>query len=502
MNFNVSIWTKDNFPIVEIKDFYFEEGKINFLFGESGIGKSLISKAIYGILNPFDLNIYINNKSYFQYLNTAYVSEIRKNGFFVFQETSTHLNPTLKISEQLEEGDLSEFSSQFLDDFKYLFYGKKEEFISFLSHSYPKPHRPSGGEKQRILASMAIKKMQLLIEKNSYSNLNLFVFDEPSGNLDDKYRDLLFDLIVKKYLKGNFTILFITHDYSLIGKIYSQYENLLTRAKFLELRKEESGLSLVEFNSRNYLDWLKSFPEGYLNQNKTDFELLKIYPDLQIFGRKLSIVKDKEKFEKKDLTINKGQIVYLKAESGMGKTSLAKAICGLIKPDKIKARIWGTTIDENTKFEFYRDRLWGKKIAMCFQHSDEALNLNDLTYQAFEPFIKNKTYLEKTDLIEKNLFKAFDYETTKIIFKRKIKHLSGGQKQKINLLRSFLSPAEIIILDEPISGMDFESVKKTFDIIKNELQNRGILLISHNEEIFSKAVGSENIFYLVENEQD
>lgn len=499
-NFKITIWTKDAYQLVDIANFWYEPGKINFLFGESGIGKSLISKAIFGLANPFELDIYINDQNYFKYLHSDYCQEIRKNGFFVFQETSTHLNPTLQIREQLEEGDLREFSSLFLEDFKELFSGKNQEFINSLFSCYPKPYRPSGGEKQRALAAMALKKMQLLIERQEYDEQNLFVFDEPSGNLDDKYRDILFDLIVRKFLKGRFTILFITHDYSLISRVYSRYSNMLQCFKFLELQKND-GLKLIEFNSKNYLDWLNSIPEGALNSKKTNYEIIRIEPDLKIFGRELTIVKDRTKKEKIPLTISKGEIAYLKAESGMGKTSLAKSICGLVKPDKIKFYIWGMPVDENKNIKFFRDKIWGKKIAMCFQHADEALNLNDKAYQSFEPFVKDKKYFERKEIIRQALLKAFDYETMKEIFDRKIKHLSGGQKQKINLLRTFFSKADLIILDEPISGMDFESVKKTFYIMLQELEERGILLISHNEEIFTRAVGRENIYYLVEKEK-
>ena len=81
--------------------------KITFLFGESGIGKSIISKAIYGLLDPQELDVVVNEMDYETYLNTRHAVEMKQYGFFVFQEPSSHLNPLMTLSEQLREGSLA-----------------------------------------------------------------------------------------------------------------------------------------------------------------------------------------------------------------------------------------------------------------------------------------------------------------------------------------------------------------------------------------------------------
>ena len=50
--------------LVDINQFEILENRINFLFGESGIGKTMIARAIYGLLNPDELEIKINHQSY------------------------------------------------------------------------------------------------------------------------------------------------------------------------------------------------------------------------------------------------------------------------------------------------------------------------------------------------------------------------------------------------------------------------------------------------------
>ena len=106
-NFNIDI-CKNGKAIVNIDKYRFSEGKITFLFGESGIGKTLANKAIFGLLDDSLLDVKINGLNYSAFKNHDICKSFRKNGFFVFQEPSSHLNPLLKISEQLAEGDISE----------------------------------------------------------------------------------------------------------------------------------------------------------------------------------------------------------------------------------------------------------------------------------------------------------------------------------------------------------------------------------------------------------
>ena len=48
---------------------------------------------------------------------------------------------------------------------------------------------------------------------------------------------------------------------------------------------------------------------------------------------------------------------------------------------------------------------------------------------------------------------------------QKIRHLSGGQKQRLNIMRTFFLDTDILILDEPLNGLDFKSMVKIIEII-------------------------------------
>jgi len=80
---------------------------------------------------------------------------------------------------------------------------------------------------------------------------------------------------------------------------------------------------------------------------------------------------------------------------------------------------------------------------------------------------------------------------------KKVKQLSGGQKQRLNLVRGMCLDTTLLILDEPLNGLDFESAGKVIQMVqRKQEQGKAILLISHNEDIFDRIVPKDDIYYL------
>jgi ABC-type multidrug transport system ATPase subunit len=80
---------------------------------------------------------------------------------------------------------------------------------------------------------------------------------------------------------------------------------------------------------------------------------------------------------------------------------------------------------------------------------------------------------------------------------KKVAHLSGGQKQRLNLMRSLCLGVSLLILDEPLNGLDFVSVKKVLALLEHKRREGcSFLIISHNEEIFDLFIPQKKVFYL------
>jgi peptide/nickel transport system ATP-binding protein len=480
--------------LVSVDAFPVAQNQITFLFGESGIGKSIISKAVYGLLDPGDLEGEIDGRSYAAYQESAAAKELRQNSFFVFQEPSSHLNNLLKISEQLAEGSLGRATTE-KEILHHLWQTTDDQMLRKIIGIYPKPYRPSGGEKQRILLTMAFKKIEVWQNSAPEGSPSFFVFDEPTGSLDNHYRNLFLGLLLDKYRRRPFTAVLITHDYSIISEIYQQHKDLLPRVHFQELSRQTGSRVVVNnFMADEYLSWLKD-TRGRRIEAGTGEPVLSVKSAFRIFNRQCGIYRDQAHIVLRDLVIRPGEMAYLKAPSGMGKTTLAKIVMGLYPPEQASFTLAGTEFTERTSLAVWQKKIWGKKATMVFQHADEALDLQATVAEIFaglplQPILAG-------DRLKARLQELFEGEITPAFMNKKAGLLSGGQKQRLNLLRALALGTDLLILDEPLNALDFGSIKKVLALLDEKCrQGTAILMISHNEEIMESLVGPEQVFYL------
>ncbi len=477
--------------LVAIDRFEVPQNRITLLLGESGIGKSLMAKAVYGLLDSDELNVSIDGRPYHEYKSDNETIRLQQQSFFVFQEPSTHLHPLLTLREQLNEGSLGDAPNE--QEILETLWRDASTDVRHLLDVYPKPHRPSGGEKQRILLAMAFKKIDMLQQNVSVRERPFFVFDEPTGSLDNVYRDLFIDMLLKRFRTKPFTCLLITHDYSMIGKLNESHADLMDRISFKEVHLRNGHLVLDDFAPKLYLDWLRDQKPSE-DAKPSQGVVLSISSGAVIFGRRLIITREKQGAETYPLELHKGEIVYLKAASGVGKTTLVKLVIGLLKAKHFEARLDSITLSAKTPPSLWHHKLWGKRMTMVFQHADEALNAESTVAGVFAglPTLHNT---DPANLL-KLMGELFD-EPEKAFLTKKVKHLSGGQKQRLNLLRGFALDTDVLILDEPLNGLDFESAGRVIAMLQRKQRaGKGILLISHNEEIFDRIVHPRNIYYL------
>jgi len=480
--------------IVSTDDFSVHENEIAFLFGESGIGKSMLSKAVYGLLDPDELRIEINGAPYYRHLFEERTRRIQQSSFFVFQEPSSHLDPLMKISEQLAEGSLrlAPNRREILD---YLWQSADRRAIDGILEVYPKPYRPSGGEKQRLLLAMAFEKIELLLQSADRDQPTNFVFDEPTGSLDDNYRNLFLRLLFDKYRQRPFTVSIITHDYSIISEILRSHADIKGRVHFKELgRTGEGTVSLRDFSADAYVQWLAGERRKAHRAAAAD-TVLDVDPRMRVFGRDFSICKDSNRALPANLIIRKGDMAYLKAPSGTGKTTMAKIIMGLFAPERFSMTLSAEKVTERTPPERWRKKIWGKTAGMVFQHADEALDLQARVRECFAGLpLRRRPTLE---WLRAQLQTLFSGEISPAFMEKKAAYLSGGQKQRLNLLRTLALNTDLIVLDEPLNGLDFSSVQKVLSILEEKRkQGSALLMISHNEEIFDAIADRESVYYL------
>mgnify|MGYP003381997072 CR=1 FL=1 len=494
LQFDIQI-AADGKLLVDCADFTIPRNRVTFLFGESGIGKSLISRAVYGLLDPSELTAAINGMPYSDYLRCREVREIREHGFFVFQEPSSHLNPLMTLNDQMHEGSLSR-SSPGQEALHRLWEGSAGSDLQEILSVYPKPYRPSGGEKQRILLAMALEKIGMLPPAGAQGPETLFVFDEPSGSLDNRFRDIFLTQLFGSYRRRPFTGLVITHDYSMISRIASEDPVLKEHVVFRELAREDGRIVMRDFDPARYTGWVRELERGHggVAHGADHAPVLSVDHTLEVFGRRLTISPDRDGARRTHLTLHAGTLLYLKAPSGTGKTTLVKRVMGLIGEGEIHASIKDLRIDGKTPRSFWQHKIWGRKMTMVFQHADEALNQQSTMRESFLGLPTRRPLTP--DAIVALAGELFEESEIRELLPKKVRFLSGGQKQRLNLLRGLVLDTDILILDEPLNGLDFESCTRVVRILQQKMAaGMAILVISHNEEIFD-ALAGHRICYL------
>jgi len=173
-----------------------------------------------------------------------------------------------------------------------------------------------------------------------------------------------------------------------------------------------------------------------------------------------------------DLKIERGELFGLLGPNGAGKTTLLKILSTLLLPTSGKAYVAGFDVEN----EFHEVR---RRINMV--SGGEISGYGLLTVKEnlwmFSQFygIKTKIALERID----QLLELFNLAEKK---NEKVRTLSTGQRQKMNVIRGFVTDPEIIFLDEPTLGLDVNASKVIRDYIVDWVsdgKSRTVLLTTH-----------------------
>ena len=188
-------------------------------------------------------------------------------------------------------------------------------------------------------------------------------------------------------------------------------------------------------------------------------------------SKKLHVLKDI------NLQIDKGSIITIKGPSGSGKSTLLSIIGTLDNADSGELLINGISIQENTNI----DKLRNKSIGFVFQFHNLISELT-LEENVSLPKMIAKEQLGKKELIE--LFEYFDLKDRMNSFPN---DLSGGEKQRVAVMRAIINNPSIIIADEPTGNLDKENALKMMSLFQklNTEKKLTIIIATHDEDVFN-----------------
>lgn len=186
--------------------------------------------------------------------------------------------------------------------------------------------------------------------------------------------------------------------------------------------------------------------------------------------------------------LRKGEILALLGESGSGKSTIAKAVAGLLPPSAHIGggflQIGSTTIPDLSAKSIRWEPIRGRGIAMLFQDAQLALNpvLKIKDHFKESLLFHRMTSAEEVMSVSAKLLSMLNFTDAPTILDRYPFQLSGGMCQRICLALALCLKPAVLIADEPTSALDTVSQIEVLDLLKRMQKELGltVLLITHD----------------------
>ncbi len=482
-----------------------EDGDFLGIIGESGAGKTTLCSAINALIphhykGDFYGSVKIDDKDSFDTTPGQLALKVGS----VFQDIDSQLLSTFVEDEilfGLENFDIPKDQIESRVQFAL-------EEVGITDLRYREIASLSGGQKQKV-AIAAIIALQPKI----------LVLDEPTGELDPASSRQIFALLDKLNKEKGITIIVIEQKIMLLcefaqklavmekGKIthFGKVREVLKNAEELE----EKGINIprvvtlsrqlinnnllpenlsedeeIAINSSEAAELIKKITAGKSN---TKAEIAEA-SDTPIRNQEF-LQSDKEKiiqFQKVqfsyhsdanitdiDVNINKGDFLAIIGSNGAGKSTFSKLCNGLLKPTS------GNVIVKGNNTKKVKTSQLAKNIGFLFQNPDRQICCNTVKEEI--AFSLKNIGLAEEDIkarVEKTI-EDFNFDPEKDPFT-----MSRGQRQRLCLAYLIALESDILILDEPTTGLDYKECIELMEKIRN-LNKKGttVIMVCHDMEV-------------------
>lgn len=304
----------------------------------------------------------------------------------------------------------------------------------------------SGGEKQKVACASV-----------SALHPEVFVLDEPTSNLDvNAIEDLKRALMLWKS-KGK-TIVIAEH------RLYWLTE-LCDRVIYMKAGKVVLDIPMEQF-------------KNYSEETLYEMGLRTLHMNLHMNVKENS--NDKNRIEMQDfyysyekeealsipfVSLPQGAVIAVLGKNGAGKSTFSRCLCGLEKKFKGKVILDGKTLHRK------------QMLKQCY------MVMQDVNHQLFCESVEEEVQLgmaEENALEISKVLKNLDLEG---VTERHPMSLSGGQKQRVAIASAILADKSILVFDEPTSGLDYFHMEQTAKLIASLQDKKTIFIVTHDPEL-------------------
>ena len=486
-------------PIVEFKNFGFKyksqsaptlhdinltifKGEKVLILGPSGSGKSTLANCING-LNPFSYDGVITGSCKVAGMETkdASIFALSKVVGTVLQDSDAQfvgLSVGEDIAFALENQSMPR--KEMLPKVEWA--ASVVGMSDFLMHV---PYELSGGQKQKVALAGVL-----------HGDVDLLIFDEPLAALDPRMGMTAVELIDRIHKEQNKTVVIVEHRledvlHRSVDRIVLMNEgrivydgvpdellasDLLTRYGIREplyiKAMKYAGCKLMPDQNLSDIQGMDLSPfEDKLKQQ----QLVKLEKYVPRVGEEILKVQNVTFAYGKDpvlknisFSVRKGEKVAFVGKNGAGKSTMAKLICGIIRPRE------GQVLINGTDYMKYSIKEIGEKIGYVMQNPNQML-VKDIIKDEVElaMLLRGKSREEIDEAVKKalkmcGLYPMRNWPVTAV---------SYGQKKRVTIASILVLQPDIIILDEPTAGQDYRHYTEIMEFLDELNREYGITII-------------------------
>ena len=467
------------------------------IIGESGSGKSTLVQTLLGVLPP-NARAHARRVVVDGVVTQEGTEGIDENAWnrlrrgriaYIPQDPNIALNPMMRIGRQIAEGiRYAEPQVERVDREKRAIELLEQVGIEDAQRVHDAhPHQLSGGQRQRVLIAIAL-----------IGSPRVIVADEPTSGLDVEVQKRVLDLLDEIVDTTRVAVVLVTHDLAVAAH---RSDRILVLGDGRILEQGPASRVVLAPHAAYTRRLLDAVPRPGRPRRREGPD--EAPPHVRVEGLTRTYrLRDRargriEVHAARDVgfTIGRGRTYGLVGRSGSGKSTIARMLAGIDRPDSGEVLIGERSLIGGTRAE---RRAAARAVQYVFQNPYGSLDPRQDVRRILAEPLEGLGIPARSEESQRRVREALDAVALPAgHLERRPTELSGGQRQRVAIARGLIARPELLVLDEPVSALDVSVQAQVIELLVQLQRELGTtyLFISHDLAVISQIADTVGVLH-------